>query len=389
MNRISHPHPPGRKITFLITDLRVGGVPLHLLRLATGLAGRGWRPEVICLADDGPVGSRLREAGVPVQACGARQPTDLFALWRLWRALIARPPALLHAMLFHANLAARVVGPLSGIGVSRILCEIQTVEVERHWHLWMDGLTHRLCRLEIGNSPSVVEHLGLQARIPRRRLLCMWGAVDVSRFARAEPLDRASLAVGPAEPLLVWTGRLDPIKGFEEMLAGFSRAVGSGPGRLLLVGEGPYRPAVERLIGELGLGGRVELLGRRDDVPGLLRSADLFLFCSRTEGLPNSLLEAMAAGLPIVATDVPGCRDLIRHGRTGWLARSGDAASIAAGIRGVLGDPALATRLGRAAREWVGVQADQAGWLDRWEALYHAILGRSSRSSALIAASGV
>ena len=101
------------------------------------------------------------------------------------------------------------------------------------------------------------------------------------------------------------------------------------PARLLLVGEGPYRPVIERLIEQHGLTGRVLLLGQRNDIPALLRGADIFLFCSRTEGLPNAVLEAMAAGLPVVATDVPGCRDLITTGQSGYLVPVGAVGKIA------------------------------------------------------------
>jgi glycosyltransferase involved in cell wall biosynthesis len=364
------------KLTYLITDLKVGGVPLHLYRLATHLAGSQFQVQVISLADEGPVGERLRAAGIPVLACGARSAWDVRALARLWRYLMADPPSVLHAMLFHANVAARLAGPMAGISPRRILCEIQTAEVDRTWHLLVDGLTCRLCRFEVANSPSVLEHLHQRARIPLRRLRCEWGAVDGRAIASAEPADRLSLGVRPGEKLVLWTGRLDPIKGFEEMLAACRKLARTVAFKLVIVGDGPYRTTVERLIAENGLQGCVLILGQRSDVPSLLRAADVFIFCSRTEGLPNSILEAMAAGLPIVATNVPGNRDLIRDGETGLLVERGSADGIAEGMQRILNSPSDARLLADRAQRWVIEKMDIEAWARRWAELYQNVVRR-------------
>ncbi len=371
--------PP--RITYVITDLEVGGVPLHLYRLATGMLAAGADVQVIALADKGPIGQKLEEAGVTVEACNARQPWDVGALARLYLHLRRRRPDILHALLFHANIAARLVGPIAGVPVSRILCEIQTVERERVWHLTLDNLTCRLCRCEIANSPSVCEHLARRAHIPRSRLRCVWGAVDVTRFASAAPLDRRALGAGDDEALIVWTGRLDPVKGFEEMIGAVAKVSQRRAVRFVLAGEGAYRPQVEKLIRAHDLGERVHLLGNRSDVPEILAAGDVFLFGSRTEGLPNAVLEAMAAGLPIVATDVPGNRDLIAPERTGLLVPSGSAEALAEGLERVLDGPAWAETLGRQAQKWVFQHLDTVSLVPRWRQVYSIMLGTFSSAS--------
>ena len=358
------------KVTYLITDLEIGGVPLHLYRLATRLPREQFDVTVISLADIGPVGQMLQDAGVPVEACHARSAMDVCVLGRLWRLLLADQPDILHALLFHANMAARVVGPLAGIPAKRIVCEIQTVEVERRWHLWLDNLTCRLCRCEIGNSPSVVEYLHRHAHVPLSRLHCEWGAVDVDAIAEAEPISRDELRWPVNGPIILWVGRLDPVKGFEEMLEAFKKVVRETKASLVLVGEGAYRSAIERQIKYHDLTRSVLMLGRRSDVPRLLKSSDLFLFCSRTEGLPNALLEAMAASLPIVATDVAGCRDLIVDEQTGLLSPVGEAERIAERILTLLNDHVLAGRLGDAAHRWVKAHVNLTDFADRWGRFY-------------------
>ncbi len=361
------------RLTYVITDLELGGVPLHLHRLATRLPRDQFDIHVVSLAGKGPVGEMLVSAGIPVASCGASSCWDLRALGRLWRILKSTRPEVLHSLLFHANTACRLVGPLARISTERIVCEIQTVEVERPWHLVLDNLTCRLCRCEVGNSPSVVEHLRRKAHLPRSRLVCQWGAVDMAVIEAAEPADRAAFGLSVDEPVVIWTGRLDPVKGFEEMLSAFAHLTQTRRATLLLAGEGPYRPTVERLVAEHGLDKCVKLLGRRTDVPSLLKMADAFLFCSRTEGLPNSLLEAMAAGLPIVATDVPGCRDVIISGETGLLAHAGSAGDIARKLGQVFSDADLSRSLGTNAQSWACRNLDVRRWSERWSTLYRHI----------------
>lgn len=366
------PHNP-IKLTYLITDLKVGGVPLHLYRLATRLPADRFQVHVISLADVGPVGEMLQEAGVHVSACHARSAVDISALCCLWRILRADRPDILHSLLFHANMAARIVGPAAGLSPNQIICEIQTVETERKWHLKLDNLTSRCCRCEIGNSPSVIAHLNHCAHIPMSRLHLEWGAVDVEKFASAKPVSRASLGLPTNRPLVIWTGRLDPVKGFEEMLAAFGQVNKKNPATLLLVGEGPYRNSVERLICQHNLQNHVIMLGQRADVPQLLKAADVFLFCSRTEGLPNAVLEAMAAGLPIVATNVAGCRDLIMHQNTGLLASAGSVSQIAEHLHNLIHNQVLAHKIGSQAQLWVHQHTDIGQMPDRWVRFYQAI----------------
>lgn len=372
---MSVPPKEGRpiRLTYLITDLQVGGVPLHLYRLATRLSRERFQVQVISLADEGPVGGMLREAGIPVRACGARSAADLRALTRLWGLLRESPPDILHALLFHANIAARLVGPAAGVPVTRILCEIQTVEVERRWHLVVDNLTCRLCRREIGNSPSVLAHLHRAAHIPASRLTCQWGAVDLAGLTKAPTASRLDLGLPEDEPVVLWTGRLDPVKGFEQMLAAFAALCRERPARFVLAGDGAYRPVVERLVKDLGLSDRVLLLGQRTDVPSLLKMADVFLFCSRTEGLPNALLEAMAAGLPVIATDVPGCRDVVTDGVTGVLVTWGSVDATGEALRTLLAETALRQDLARRARQWVMANLDARDLGERWERFYVSI----------------
>lgn len=368
-------HPARARILFVITDLEVGGVPLHLLRLATSLHETGWRVTVVSLKPPGAVGDRMRSAGVNVQSCDAQAPWDWRAIDRLAGIIGDLAPDIVHAFLFHANLAARGAALLSGFRRSRLICEIQTVETERNWHLWVDRLTHRLCRCTIGNSPSVVEHLHRRAGISRARLRCVPGGADLERFADAEPMSRDQLGVPAGVPLLIWVGRMDPIKGLDTLLAAVDRLRRHQPVQLLLVGDGPIRAEVEADRAQRGLHDCVHLLGLRDDVPRLLATADAFVFPSRTEGFPNAILEAFAARVPVVATAAPGTRDLVTDGKTGRMSAVDDPVGLADAIQRTLRDRDAAQAMAQQARRLVEQDFTRQRCYERYLDLYREVLG--------------
>ena len=373
-------------ILYVITDLKLGGVPLHLSRLAGEMRRRGFEPCVVSLGELGPVARMLRDDGVGVHSCGARGSWDIRVIGRLARIISEKRPDIVHAMLFHANVAARRAARKAGLPSDRVLCEVQTVEVERRWHLLVDRFTHRGCRFTIGNSPSVIEHLHRRARIPRDRLRLVKGGIDPTLLQKVKPVDRSTLGLPADAALVLWVGRLDPVKGLDTLVGAFQSIDVDTDVHLLLVGDGPLRTRLRNKIDRLGLAKRVHLLGARDDVPALLKVADVFAFPSRTEGLPNALLEAMAAGCPIVTTDVPGCRDLIEHETTGLIVPYGDTATLATAILRLVHDRPAARRLGERAADAVTSGWHISGTFDAYANIYEAVIagdngGNGSRSA--------
>jgi glycosyltransferase involved in cell wall biosynthesis len=361
-------------ILYVITDLLVGGVPLHLRNLALQMQRRGYGVRVITLAPPGRVAEMLQEDGVPVDSCHGSGGWDFRVIGRLAKLIRQHRPDLIHALLFHANLASRRAARRAGFPAGRVICEIQTVEVERRWHLIVDRFTHQGCRFTIGNSPSVIEYLATRAHIPRERLRLVRGGVNLERIDQAEPVSPTALGLRQTDRLVLWVGRLDPVKGLDVLIDAFSVVPDYLNACLFLAGAGPMRNRLGRQIATLMLTDRVHLLGSRDDVPSLLKTADLFVFPSRTEGLPNALLEAMAAGRPIITTDVPGCRDLIRHEANGLLTPFGDTKALANAITRMLFDRDLAGRLGGEARQTAERDWPIEKTYDAYEACYQEAL---------------
>jgi glycosyltransferase involved in cell wall biosynthesis len=186
----------------------------------------------------------------------------------------------------------------------------------------------------------------LEAGYPQERLRMIPNGVDLPRYTPKTPGEHAVRSAAR----VVYAGRLQPVKGVRVLIEAWSVLAAAHSARLAIAGDGDLREELEARSAQLGLGKRIEFRGDIDDVPALLRDADIYVQPSFQEGMPNSVLEAMAAGLPIVATQVSGNVDLVTDGDNGLLVPPGDAAALAAAIGRLLEDPALARRMGERSR---------------------------------------
>jgi glycosyltransferase involved in cell wall biosynthesis len=202
--------------------------------------------------------------------------------------------------------------------------------------------------------------------------------LDLARFERARPESptlRPSLGLSVGTPLLGIVGRLVPIKDHDTLFQTMARLQPNGPpAHLVVVGDGEERPRLEGLAGRLGLGDRIHFLGWRADLETILKELDVVICASRNEGTPVALIEAMAAGVPVLSTDVGGVADLLAHGETGWLVPPGDSPSMARAIQHLLGDEALRARLAAAGRAVALERHGVEGLIRRVEALYNTVM---------------
>ena len=211
--------------------------------------------------------------------------------------------------------------------------------------------------VEIGVSQFMVDQLEAHAGARLRRTpkyLCHL-AVDTARFQAAnELIDIAGLAVPHGYAIVGSVGRLSPEKGYVYLLNAVPSVLARLPDTLfVLVGDGPQRGELEETVHRLGIHDHVILLGQRRDIASLLKRMDLFVLPSLGEGLPTVVLESMASGVPVIATDVPGTRELVRHGDTGWLVPVASPAALAQTMVDALGDPALRKEMSDRAAKWV------------------------------------
>lgn len=238
----------------------------------------------------------------------------------------------------------------------------------------------------IANSRDVREEL-VAAGCPGGKIAHIPNGVDLNRF-HPEPAARTAdgrRRLGlPDGPLVVFAGRLDPQKGLHTLVAAMrSPALAAAGAHVLLLGDGPQRADLAQAIERAGLAGRVLFRGVVEDVAPYLRAGDLFALPTLGEGMPNALLEAMATGLPCVASAVGGCRDVIADGETGLLVPVGDAAAFRAALEALVESAALRERLGAAARQAAVARFGLERMVDRYEACYRAAMAGAPVPAAL------
>lgn len=366
----------------LITELAYGGTPRSVQALALGLRDRGHTVSVASLFSKDKVAFELEAAGIPVAGFEIERISPLVAAWRLYRFLRRRRAQLLHTFNFHANLLGRFVGAAAGVPV--ILASERSIEsVKAPWRVWSDRLTWRLADCWTVNASAVAAVLAAREGVSSHRIELITTGVDASAFA-PRPRDdafRAALGVNPHELLIVCVGRLGLYKGQEHIIEAFATLIRERADlRLVLVGDGRFRTALQAQAAALG--DAVLFTGALADVRPALAAADLFVNPSDEEGMPGAVLEAMAMGIPVVATAVGGTPEIIVNGESGLLVPARRPAALAAAVRQFLDDPALAKRCRENARRVVVEQFSTEQVVARTDALYRRLTASEASHSA-------
>jgi starch synthase (maltosyl-transferring) len=361
-------------IALVITDLDVGGAERAMVALATRLDRRRWNPTVVCLDNEGALVEPLSAAGIETVCLGVDRRRPFQAVGRLARALRRSRPELVQSFLFHANVASRLAAPFAGR--PWVVGGLRVAEREKSWHLTLDRLTSRLAVGSVCVSEGVLRFTRDEGRIGPDRLTVIPNGVDPTIFDRAVPADRATLGISEDATLALFVGRLDIQKGFAVLLPAAEKVVPADPRwHLVLVGDGPARSVARKAVDWPEFAGRVHWLGRRDDVPSLLKAADMLVLPSFWEGMPNVVLEAMAARRAVVATSVEGTEDLVVPGATGWLVPPGGAGALAAALLDAASDPDRLRRFGEAGRARVEAHFTLGRVVAAYERLWAGILG--------------
>ena len=320
------------RIHFLITDLEIGGTPRVVKELAIRVRPFGFETSVACLSPWGPVADELAAAGVPVTAFNARSVSDLRRTIRCARAWAASADVLF-SFLMHAN----VVATLARRRSTRLIQSVQTTQPNPAWHWWLQGLVNRSAECVVVPSPSVVE--ANATVMPPRRVCVIPNAVDLPADTRRPPRADGPWRVG-------FIGRLDPVKCVPTLV----RAAALLPDvELHVYGEGPARSDIEAAADDTHLGHRLIMHGRVASSAEALAHVDTLVLPSAAEGFGLVIIEAMAAGMPVIATRVPGIVYVVRDGETGLLVPPHDAQALAAAIDSVQRNAALRESLTRAA----------------------------------------
>jgi glycosyltransferase involved in cell wall biosynthesis len=369
--------PPPVRIAFCITDLDVGGAERMFVELVTRLDRHRWEPRVFCLSGPGALVARLQAAEIPVTCFGAKCIRHLGVLQKLTAELKTFTPALLQCFLFHANLVGRLAAWRAG--VPHVVCGIRVAERRSRVPLWLDRLTQRFVDHNVCVSRAVAEFSIQQAGLKASKISVIPNAVDFDRFSNAVAVERTKLELSAA-PLALFVGRLDPQKAPFDLLEAFGHLLQRNPDwQLLFVGDGSLRASMDNWVTQRRLGHFIRIVGWRPDVPELLKTADLLVLPSLWEGMPNIVLEAMAAGLPVVVSRVEGTDELIRDGETGLLVTPGSPVELERQIERILTTPELSSRLRDSAQITVQKQFTMGHMVSAYEQLYARLIGSDGR----------
>jgi starch synthase (maltosyl-transferring) len=362
------------RMALVITELEVGGAERCLVNLAAGLDHDRFEPVVYSLAARPPndrqgLAGQLGEAGVPSRFVGVHSSRQFFAaVRRLRKWLVEQQPHVVQSFLFHAN----VVGTLAArLPVRpRIVQGMRVADPSRCRQLVERRLVAGVDRV-VCVSRSVAAFYRERLRFPADKLVVIPNGVDIDRPAATAAADLAPLGIPADRRAILYVGRLHHQKGLDWLLGLAPELFRRLPNHdLLLVGAGPQRQRLQSLAESLGVACRVHWAGWRSDVPAILRSCSLLVLPSRWEGMPNVVLEAMAAGRPVVCTRAHGVEEMLGPAAEQQTAAQGDAEGFVAQVVRLASEPGLAEELGRRNRRRVAERFSVGAMIAAYEQLY-------------------
>jgi glycosyltransferase involved in cell wall biosynthesis len=364
------------RLLHIIPTLVRGGAEKQLSLLACGLVQRGLDVHVAVLTHSGPLEAELRRSGVPLAMIDKRWKLDPAAYWRLRKLIKSLRPDVVHTWLFAANAYGRQAAVAAG--VKHIVAGERCVDP---WkgpiQLSIDRVLARRTERIVTNSSGVRDFYAAQG-IPAEKFTIIPNGI--APFQPADSVSRGDLLRElelPKDARLIGAiGRLWPQKRMKDLIwAADLLKSARDDSHLLIIGDGPQRWRLERYRDQNLVADRVHLLGERSDVPRILPHLDCLWLASEYEGQSNAIMEAMSAGVPVVATDIPGNRDLVVPGQTGYLVPVGDRAAFTRHTHELLGDAGLARRLGDAGRQRMLSEFSVEKMIERHVSLYRELTG--------------
>lgn len=364
------------KIALVIPTMDRGGAEKQVVLLAIGLQRAGHNVRVVLLTRDGPRSETLRREGVEVVLIGKRFKLDPTALWRLTKWIKSWQPDVVHTWLFAANSFGRVAAKWAN--VPAIVASERCVDPwKRGWHFLIDRRLEKISDAITTNSDGVREFYASHG-IGEHKFKIIPNGVEPLTHEQPE-IDRETalkrLEVASDRKLILAVGRLWPQKRIRDLIwAGELIGTLRQDTTLVIIGDGPQRDEMLRHRDAVSRTAHVRFAGARNDVQQLLPHADAFWIASEYEGQSNAVIEAMLACVPVVASNIPGNRDLVIDGETGFLFELGDEAKLVETTNTLLNDPVLASRIGAAAKSNIQTNFTVRAMVDQHIALYRQLL---------------
>ncbi len=373
-------------IVHVIHRLDFGGLENGLVNLLNTMPTQRYRHAIVCLTAYTDFAKRIARNDVELIALNKKPGKDLSCYWRFARTLWRLKPAIVHT---------RNLGTLDMQFVARACGVRGRVHGEHGWDVYdLNGQNPKYLRLRrfasrvvqhyVAMSRDLADYLVRDVRVPSKRITQIYSGVDCTRFhARAEG-DKAPWPAGfvPRDGCVIGTvGRMEPVKNTLVLVRAFAQLIDAVPGsrdrlRLVLVGTGPLQTSIEATIAQTGIRDLVWLAGGRNDVPDLVRQFDVFVLPSLNEGISNTLLEAMASGVPVIAGRVGGNPEIVRDGETGALYNVADERELTTILRRYIDNRSLRIRQGARARSVVEQHHSLDSMVNAYLQVYDSVCAR-------------
>jgi glycosyltransferase involved in cell wall biosynthesis len=380
-----------RAVLHLLTGRTFGGAEEHALSILTAISEYGFEP---CLAAPAPLIAAmepsLTDARVKCLPLEFSSRLDVLTGARLLRFIRRENIAILHSHLFIASFFGAGIARMAGVGTVLETCHGPEV-----WRMgkglksttfWVDRQIGRMVDKYIAVSHAAEQHLVGNKRVPKNKIRVIHNGRDLDRFAPADARRRVATraALGLCdEPVILTMARLEDQKGHRHLIDALAIMAPRRPDLVtLLAGSGWLESSLRAQCAAVGRTDRVRFLGYRRDVAELLEAADIVVLPSLYEGLPLAAIEALAAGRPMVATEVDGTPEVVIHEQTGLLVPPANPTALAAAIERLLDDPALASRLASDGRKFVHENFAVQRQIEQTAALYSELTGLGREGEA-------
>lgn len=381
---------PDRDAVRIVDIINLSSSADTLLReRVLSLRAKGVDNHILCI--DGSCVPALRAAGIPVGTVHLPRGANPFMLvWALAEMVVYLrrvKPDLVHTHCSVPGIVGRLAARIAGVPV--VMHTVHgfhfhegSTPLARAFGVAVEKFVGRFTHVLLSQNRDDIEQAIRYDIVPRERLHYIGNGIALEEF----PLTRRTATSGRA-PVITCVARFEPVKNHTLLLAAARELAQRGAAfELRLVGGGEGRAGAEALCAEWGLSDHVRFLGYRDDIAALLADSDIAVLTSRKEGIPRAALEAMAVGLPVVATRVIGTREVVRDGDTGVLVELDDAGALADALVRLMSDPALRTSMGTRGREVVEAEFDEAQVVTRLERMYRdSLVRRGIRVPAALA----
>lgn len=365
-------------VMLVIPTLDRSGAEKQLSLLATGLPRDEFAVEVVALTRGGPYADFLSEHDIPLTILHKRRKFDLAALRSLRKHIRNRRPHIVHTWLFAANAYGR-----QAVGKSptpKVIVSERCVDVwKSQWQRWVDRRQFSLTDHLVGNSASVADYYR-ELDFPAERTSVIPNGIVVPEAVSNDDRRRLRQSLlsefnWPSDTRLVgYVGRLAPQKRLRDLIWGFELLRHVEPSlKFVIVGDGPERADLETYARDLKVDDDIIFAGHRDDAATVLPALSMLWLASDFEGQSNSVMEAMAAGLPVVVSDIPPNRELVSHNETGLLFPVGAIRDVVTAAKKILADREFAARLGIAARQRMASGFSVTKMVDAYAALYRRV----------------